>query len=62
MTLITRRSVLTAGTVTVGAVLIPAASATAGTKASGKRITVGSRRDVRTLRDHPCEPAAWSCD
>lgn len=42
MTLITRRSVLIAGTATAGAVLIPAASATAGTQASGKRITVGS--------------------
>ena len=42
MTLITRRSVLIAGTATAGAVLLPAASATAGTQASGKRITIGS--------------------
>ncbi|WP_240982219.1 hypothetical protein [Streptomyces sp. S3(2020)] len=38
----TRRSVLIAGTATAGAVLLPAASATAGTKTSGKRISVGS--------------------
>ncbi|NNN29746.1 hypothetical protein HLK59_05110 [Streptomyces sp. S3(2020)] len=42
MTLMTRRSVLIAGTATAGAVLLPAASATAGTKTSGKRISVGS--------------------
>lgn len=42
MTLMTRRSVLIAGTATAGAVLLPAASATAGTKTDGKRITVGS--------------------
>ncbi|MEU6375735.1 hypothetical protein [Streptomyces sp. NPDC046909] len=38
----TRRSVLIAGTATAGAVLLPAATATAGTTTSGKRITVGS--------------------
>lgn len=42
MTLMTRRSVLIAGTATAGAVLLPAASATAGTKTDGKRITVGA--------------------
>lgn len=48
MTLITRRSVLIAGTATAGAVLVPAVSATAAPtatktpKASGKRISVAS--------------------
>ncbi|MER5750264.1 hypothetical protein [Streptomyces sp. NPDC002088] len=42
MTLITRRSLLIAGTATAGAVLVPAASATAAPKETGKQITVGS--------------------
>ncbi|MEU6350829.1 hypothetical protein ABZ896_16055 [Streptomyces sp. NPDC047072] len=45
MTLLTRRSVLIAGTATVGAVLIPAASASATattTRTTGKQITVGA--------------------
>ncbi|MGW3289231.1 hypothetical protein ACWDR3_31795 [Streptomyces sp. NPDC001002] len=44
MTLITRRSVLIAGTATAGALLVPAtsASATASPKVSGRQITVGS--------------------
>ncbi|MFF3505441.1 hypothetical protein [Streptomyces sp. NPDC003247] len=44
MTLITRRSILMAGTATAGALLIPAAAgaASAAPKASGSRITVGS--------------------
>jgi len=42
MTLITRRSVLIAGTATAGALLVPAGSATASPKTSGKQITVGS--------------------
>ncbi|NUO40772.1 MAG: hypothetical protein HOV82_01920 [Streptomyces sp.] len=43
MTLITRRSVLIAGTATAGAVLLPAATATAGTRTTtGQKITVGS--------------------
>ncbi|MFJ8109598.1 hypothetical protein [Streptomyces sp. NPDC096132] len=42
MTLITRRSILIAGTATAGAVLLPVGAATAGAKTSGKRLTVGS--------------------
>ncbi|WP_405770669.1 hypothetical protein OHU34_37930 [Streptomyces sp. NBC_00080] len=42
MTLITRRSILIAGTATAGAVLIPTTAATAGTKSSGRTLTVGS--------------------
>ncbi|MFJ4787279.1 hypothetical protein [Streptomyces sp. NPDC088794] len=44
MTLITRRSVLIAGTATAGALLVPvnSATATASTKTSGKQISVGS--------------------
>ncbi|MCW8376554.1 hypothetical protein [Streptomyces justiciae] len=42
MTLITRRSVLIAGTATAGAVLLPAATATAGTRTTGKKIAVAA--------------------
>ena len=42
MTLITRRSVLIAGTATAGALLVPVGSATAAPTASGRQITVGS--------------------
>ena len=44
MTMITRRSILIAGTATAGALLVPTASASAAPKASasGKQITVGS--------------------
>ncbi|NEA98465.1 hypothetical protein [Streptomyces sp. SID13726] len=42
MTLITRRSVLIAGTATAGALLVPAGTATAGTRTSGKRIAVAA--------------------
>jgi hypothetical protein len=42
MTLITRRSLLVAGTATAGALLVPAASATAAPKTTGKQISVGS--------------------
>ncbi|MFJ3670832.1 hypothetical protein ACIPSE_30670 [Streptomyces sp. NPDC090106] len=43
MTLITRRSVLIAGTAATGAVLLPTATATAATKkTTGKKITVGA--------------------
>ncbi|MGW2822377.1 hypothetical protein ACWC24_15410 [Streptomyces sp. NPDC001443] len=41
MTLITRRSLLVAGTAAAGAVLVPAAFATAAPKTAGGRITVG---------------------
>ncbi|GAA3772558.1 hypothetical protein GCM10022403_004690 [Streptomyces coacervatus] len=42
MTLITRRSLLIAGTATAGALLVPVGSATAAPTASGTQITVGS--------------------
>ncbi|MPY34400.1 DUF4175 domain-containing protein [Streptomyces adustus] len=47
MTLITRRSLLIAGTAAAGAVLVPAASATAAPKAAGSRITVGAGETYR---------------
>ncbi|MFG2944137.1 hypothetical protein [Streptomyces adustus] len=47
MTLITRRSLLIAGTAAAGAVLVPAASATAAPKATGSRITVGAGETYR---------------
>ncbi|MFB7331205.1 hypothetical protein ACFC00_06120 [Streptomyces adustus] len=47
MTLITRRSLLIAGTAAAGAVLLPAASATAAPKAAGSRITVGAGETYR---------------
>ncbi len=42
MTLITRRSLLIAGTATAGTLLVPAASATAAPKATGNQTSVGS--------------------
>ena len=42
MTLITRRSLLIAGTATAGALLVPVGSATAAPTATGSQITVGS--------------------
>jgi len=42
MTLITRRSILIAGTATAGALLVPTPSATAAPQVTGKQITVGS--------------------
>ncbi|RRR72834.1 hypothetical protein EHS43_37900 [Streptomyces sp. RP5T] len=42
MTLMTRRSILIAGSATAGALLVPAASAVAAPVASGNRITIGS--------------------
>ncbi|MHC3472742.1 hypothetical protein ACYF6T_29185 [Streptomyces sp. 7R007] len=42
MTLITRRSLLIAGTATAGALLVPAASATAAPTATGNQLSVGS--------------------
>ncbi|MGX1546363.1 hypothetical protein [Streptomyces adustus] len=47
MTLITRRSLLIAGTAAAGAVLVPAASATAAPTAAGSRITVGAGETYR---------------